>query len=125
MRTVSVASAMDDAPSTVAAVTVASMRRRVIFIVTFPLFFIWLNFRTRSNGVATPGSFGCREFDEMHGRQKMLRECRDRCVGIAPEHGMHNGSVFSLYVAGFFSVAPDREPSIALALLVQHVAEPQ
>ena len=39
MRTVSAACAMPDAPSTVAAVIVASMWRRVMFIVTFPFAF--------------------------------------------------------------------------------------
>ena len=54
---------------------------------------------------------------------EMLRKRRDRGVGIALEHGVHDGGVFGLDVAGFLGVAPDREPSIAFALLVQHVAK--
>ena len=61
----------------------------------------------------------------MHGRHEMLRECRDRGIGVALERGPHDGGVFGFDVAGFLGVAPDREPPIALALLVQHVAKPE
>ena len=36
---------------------------------------------------------------------------------------MHDRGVFGFHIAGFFGVAPDREPPIALALLMQHVAK--
>src|SRR5438445_2106093 len=127
MRTMSAACAMGDAPSTVAAVIVARMWRSVIFIVTFPFAFLDLVWSSsdRSDGVATPGSNGSCELDETHGREEMLRKGCNGRVGVAFEHGAHDCGVFGLDVAGFFGVAPDREPSIALALLKQHVAKPQ
>src|SRR5206468_352948 len=125
MRTVSAACAMADALSTAAAVIVARMWRRVIFIVTFPFAFLDLVWSSsdRSDGVATPGSNGSCELDETHGREEMLRKGCNGRVGVAFEHGAHDRGVFGLDIAGFFGVAPDREPSIALALLVQHIAE--
>ena len=59
----------------------------------------------------------------MHGRHEMLRERGDRGIGIAVEHGMHDCRVFGFHVTGFFAVTRDREPPIALALLVQHIAK--
>src|SRR6267378_5961436 len=124
MRTVSAACAEPDAPSTVAAAMVARMWRRVIFIVTFPFcfFLIGLVFE-RSGGFATSERFRRGELDEVHGLHEMLRERRDCGIGVALERGMHDCRVFGLDVAGFFGVAPDREPPIPLALLVQHIAE--
>src|SRR5438128_3532710 len=126
MRTVSAACAMADAPSTVAAVMIARMWRRGIFIVTFPFcfFLIGLVF-DRSGGVATSQSFRRGELNELHGRHEMFRERRDRGIGVALERGMHDCRVFGLDVAGFFAVAPDREPSIPLALLMEHIAKPE
>ena len=65
------------------------------------------------------------ELDEPHGRHKVLRERRDRGIGIALERGAHDRGVLGLDIAGFLGGAPDREPSIALALLVQHIAKPE
>lgn len=59
----------------------------------------------------------------MHGGQEVLCECRNGTVGIAPENGMHDGGVLGFDVPGFSGFAPDRKPSIALALLVQDIAK--
>ena len=106
---------------------VARMWRRVMLIVTFPLLcFAWFGVRTVDQTVPPPPDvFGGSEFDELHGRHEMFRECGNRRIGIAFERGPHDRRVLGLDIAGFLGVAPDREPSIALALLVQHVAKPE
>src|SRR6478672_11732850 len=127
MRTVSAACAMADAPRTEAAATVARMWRRVMLIVRFPFcFLLRLVLLTEDQMVPLlPRWVGSSELDEPHGRHKVLRERRDRSIGIAFERGAHDRGVLGLDVAGFLVVAPDREPSIALALLVQHIAKPE
>jgi hypothetical protein len=47
-----------------------------------------------SNSLAHLRNSGSREFDEMHGGQKVLRQRRDGGIRIAPEHGTHDRGVF-------------------------------
>jgi hypothetical protein len=68
-----------------AKVIIATMWRRVIFIVTvsfaFPDWLVCSN--ERLDGVATSGSLRCGESDEMHGHYEMRRERHDRGIGVA------------------------------------------
>src|SRR6187402_2044852 len=120
MRTVSAACTLADAPSSVASVIVARRWRRTIFIMVSLAFLDWSGVE-RSGGAATCGSFGGGELDQMHGRHKVLRERGDRGIGIAFERSPDDRGVFGLDIPGLLVIAPDREPSIALALFVQHI----
>src|SRR6476469_10980198 len=127
MRTVSAACAMADAPRTEAAAIVARIWRRVMLIVS-SLFAFCLRLVLRTEDQMVPllsRCVGSSELDEPHGRHKVLRECGDCSIGIAFECGAHDRGVLGLDIAGFLVVAPDREPSIALALLVQPIAKPE
>src|SRR3954465_1701000 len=125
MRTVSAACAMADVPRTEAAAIVTRMWRRVMLMVRFPFcFFVRLLLRTEDQMVPLlPRCVGSSELDEPHGRHKVLRKRRDRSIGIPFECGAHDRGVLGLDIAGFLVVAPDRKPSIALALLMQHIAK--
>ena len=53
----------------------------------------------------------------------MLRKRCDRGIGVAPEYGMHDGGVFGSDVTDGAGLAADRQPAVALALLMQHIGK--
>src|ERR1700681_1786520 len=110
MRTVSTACAMPGMASRVVAVIAASRWRLVIFMVTFPFVFCDLGRSFAlfgSSCFADLRNFGRCEFDEMHGRQEGLCQCRDGGVRIAPENGMHDRGVFGFDIPHHPGLAAD------------------
>ena len=55
----------------------------------------------------------------MHGRQEVFRKGCDGSPDVALQDSLHDRGVFGRDVPGPAGIAPDREPAIAFALLMQ------
>ena len=108
--------------SRVTAASAASAQRRDMFIVWFPPRFLLFCLLVVFAEAADLRDFGRVLFDEAHGDVEVLCQRIDGGIGVASQHRRDDGGMLGLDVARLADVA-DRQPAIALALLMQHVAK--
>src|ERR1700688_2846427 len=121
------ADAAAGAPRTAAATRDAKAWRREMVIGLLPPGVLIVFCRSPCSGWSGSSAHlrdsGACEFDELHRYRKMLRQRGDGCIRVALANRFDDRGVLRLDIARLADFAADREPAVAFALLVQHVAE--